>query len=99
MTLTVADNDIEGGCVSAPAAQWTCGTNLDVDPAFESPATGDHALGSGSPVQDAGDDAHLPPDLADLDGDSDVAETLPLDRAGSARIAGSSVDIGTFERP
>lgn len=61
--------------------------NIDVDPLFVDPATGDWSLQTGSPCIDAGT-----PDTAGL--------KLPiLDIADSARISGDSciIDIGAYE--
>jgi hypothetical protein len=64
-----------------------------------------------SPAVDAGNNAFLPLDELDVDGDGDVVETLPIDVAGRARVVddpnvpdtGSGtppiVDIGSRERP
>lgn len=52
---------------------------------------------SDSPLIDAGSNAALPTDGADVDGDSNTSETLPLDAAGNARVQGGTVDIGAFE--
>ena len=46
---------------------------------------------------DSGDDSLLPADLADLDGDGDSVEILPVDRIGFPRIAGQRVDQGAHE--
>jgi hypothetical protein len=51
----------------------------------------------GSPCIDAGNDALLPPDELDLDGDGDTTETIPFDIDGLDRIAGSAVDMGCYE--
>ena len=48
-------------------------------------------------AHDAGEDAALPSDTLDLDGDSDDTEPLPFDARGEARVDGASVDIGAFE--
>ena len=58
---------------------------------------GDLRLLPTSPAIDAGDNALLPADEFDLDGDLDVAEPLPIDLAGNPRIYGGTVDIGAYE--
>ncbi len=70
----------------------------------------DVALLPGSPCVDAGDNARVPSDFADVDADGDVNEPLPLDLAGAARFfddagapdVGSGtvplVDMGAFEK-
>jgi predicted outer membrane repeat protein len=55
------------------------------DPGFEAAATGNYRLTAGSPLIDRGTDTHVA--FGDLDLD------------GQARISGTSVDIGAFERP
>ena len=52
---------------------------------------------AGSPVIDAGDNALLPADTSDLDGDGDTAEPLPLDARGAARVNAGTVDMGAVE--
>jgi Ca2+-binding RTX toxin-like protein len=56
-----------------------------------------HALLSGSPAINAGNNSLIPPDTFDLDGDGNKTETLPFDQTGKARIVGSKVDIGAVE--
>ncbi len=65
-----------------------------------------HALLATSPAVEAGSNAALPVDTFDLDGDANVAETLPVDQRGTGfpRNADSqdanttqTVDIGAFE--
>lgn len=65
-----------------------------------------HALLPTSPAVEAGGNANLPADAFDLDGDTDMAETLPVDQRGTGfpRTADSqdanttqTVDIGAFE--
>jgi uncharacterized repeat protein (TIGR01451 family) len=68
--------------------------------ASEAPTTaGDYRLGAGSPAIDAGDNASLPADDDDLDGDGDTSETLPLDLDGNPRIVSNAVDLGAYEVP
>ncbi len=59
--------------------------------------TPNHALLPGSPALDAGLNAGLPSDIADLDGDLNVAEALPFDQRGLSRVVNGTVDIGAFE--
>jgi hypothetical protein len=77
--------------------------NQNMDPLFvnEDPGVGplDLHLDVGSPCIDAGSTALLLADEADLDGDGDVAELVPFDLDGSARVAGASVDMGAYETP
>jgi hypothetical protein len=98
--------------------------NISIDPLFVRPTSigpdgfwgspdddwGDLRLLPFSPCVDAGSNADVPTDMADLDGDGDTAEPLPLDRAGAARFlddpqtantgSGTSpiVDMGAYER-
>ncbi|MHC4696777.1 MAG: right-handed parallel beta-helix repeat-containing protein, partial [Planctomycetota bacterium] len=72
---------------------------------------GDLRLQRGSPVIDAADNTAVPPDTADLDGDTDTTEPAPLDLDGHARFfdhpttpdtgnpdgVNPIVDMGAFE--
>lgn len=92
--LDVSHALIEGG--------FAGGTDvLDADPLFVRPSTdedvGDLRLQPGSPALDAGDAAHLPADAADLDGDGDTAEPVPLDLAGEMRVQAGALDLGAYE--
>jgi hypothetical protein len=60
---------------------------------------GDLRLRAGSPAIDAGDNAAVPGDALDLDGDGDTGERLPCDHDELWRIVGESVDMGAYERP
>jgi len=80
--------------------------NLDGDPRFADEAGPDGVPGTldddlhlqdDSPAVDAGDTDAMPADSADLDGDGDMAEPLPLDLDGGPRASGMSVDLGVFE--
>jgi hypothetical protein len=57
------------------------------------------AILPGGVAYDAGDTDALPPDTADLDGDIDDTEDLPVDARGPGftRVNGAAVDIGAFE--
>jgi len=87
---------------------WPDGVgNFDAEPAFVDivgpdgiPATEDDDLRptTCSATVNAGSDALVPPDTADVDQDGDTAEPLPLDLSGAARFAGT-VDIGCYELP
>jgi hypothetical protein len=50
-----------------------------------------------SPCINAGRNSAIPPDAADIDGDSNTTEWTPLDMDGSTRLAGCVVDIGAYE--
>ncbi len=79
------------------------------DPLFADAGAGDFSLTPGSGAIDIGDNAAVPSDGPDLDGDGDVLEALPLDFAGNPRFtddpgtadtgAGAApiVDAGAFE--
>jgi len=56
-------------------------------------------LPDGSVCINAGDNASLPLDVTDMDGDGDTEELLPLDIDGNPRIIGGTVDMGAFEHP
>ena len=60
-------------------------------------STPTHALLSGSPAINAGNNSLIFPDTFDLDGDGNKTETFPFDQTGKARIVGSKVDIGAVE--
>lgn len=57
----------------------------------------DLTLGPFSAAINAGDNALLPADAFDLDGDFITAEPIPFDQAGSERIVGAVVDMGAYE--
>ena len=58
-----------------------------------------HALLSGSPAINAGNNALIATDIFDIDIDGNDSETIPFDNRGSGytRISGGTVDIGAFE--
>jgi len=85
-STTVTYSDVQGG--------WPGTGNIDADPLF---ADADLRLSDASPCINAGSNAALPPDTADLDGDGDTTEPIPLDLDGNARILNGVVDMGAFE--
>ncbi|MBD2678252.1 MULTISPECIES: choice-of-anchor Q domain-containing protein [Nostoc] len=62
-------------------------------------ATKTHALVTGSKAINGGNNADLPLDTTDLDGDDNTTEPIPFDQRGSSfsRISDGKVDIGAFE--
>ena len=96
----VDSSDIQG---SGGSTSWSSyygidmGGNIDSDPLFASPGTGDLTLHSLSPAIDAGDQMLLPADITDLDRDGNVSETLEYDLAMNDRVEHSNVDMGAYE--
>ncbi len=58
---------------------------------------GDLRLRSGSPCIDAGRNADVPADTADVDGDGNTTEPLPFDLGGGPRVMYQRVDMGAYE--
>jgi predicted outer membrane repeat protein len=73
------------------------GGNIDADPLFRNTAAGNLHLLSYSPAVDVGNDALLPADSADLDGDGNTAEPIPHDIDGENRVLYDTVDMGADE--
>lgn len=73
--------------------------NFGLDPLFVAPGALDYRLGLGSPCRNAGNNAALPSDIADLDGDNNVLEATPLDLDLTPRIQSGIVDMGAYEAP
>lgn len=59
---------------------------------------GDYRVHNLSPIINQGRNSELPSDIADLDGDSNTIESLPLDLDFKKRIQGIQVDMGAYER-
>jgi predicted outer membrane repeat protein len=94
VTLTIAHSNVKGSGFSGTSG------NIDVDPRYRSTLaeTLDLRLESNSPSVGTGNNALLPDDAADADDDGNRSETLPVDRAGNARVQGGTVDMGAYER-
>ena len=99
---TVIYSDVQGGYPGTG--------NIDADPMFKDPNGPDNILGTAddnlqlaynSPCIDAGDNTAVPADTADLDGDGDTSERIPLDLAGHARFTDDplTVDTGVADPP
>jgi len=88
--LSVSHCDVEGGEANVRLdgdAMLTWGpANIDADPLFVAPDTGDYHLLPGSPCIDAGCNWAVPRDIADLDDDGDTDEITPLDLDGEGRF-------------
>lgn len=103
--IAVNYSDVMGG--------WPSGTgNLDADPLFsvfdpnDSWTVNRYQLSTNSPCSDAGDNASVPADSEDLDGDGDFLEPVPMDLDGTSRFVdneevqdggGDVVDMGAYE--
>ncbi|MFO0829560.1 MAG: right-handed parallel beta-helix repeat-containing protein [Phycisphaerales bacterium] len=97
---------INSSCIQG----WTGGlggaANIGSNPLFVNPTGPDLAVGTAdddlrlqpsSPCVNSGNAGLLPPDTADLDGDGDVLEPLPLDLDDVTRVVGT-LDRGAYER-
>ncbi len=74
--------------------------NISTDPLFYDSVAGDYSLQNGSSAADAGWAPLLPADIADLDGDTDVSESLPVDLRGRPRSVDAGVnDFGVGPAP
>jgi hypothetical protein len=80
-------SDVQGGWSGAGS------NNIDADPAFVDPDSGNYRLSSGSPCIDAGHNWAVPPDLGDLDSDADTLELTPFDLDGRPRFAADEADF------
>jgi hypothetical protein len=73
--------------------------NIGLDPLFVASGSGDFRLGLGSPCRNAGSNAAIPSDIADLDGDGNLLEPTPLDLDLNLRVQSLIVDMGAYESP
>ncbi len=102
-------------CVQGWNGSLAGAANISQGPAFENPngpdglpgtSDDDYRLTAASPCIDAGNNALVPLDLADLDQNGDTLEPTPVDREGLPRFASAQapilpnpiVDIGAHER-
>ncbi len=103
-TVTISHSLIQDGC----PANAACDHITTDDPQFVDADAGDLRLKATSPAIDAGDNASLPEDILDLDGDDNTFELLPYDFASQPRTidhpradTGSGtapiVDLGAYE--
>jgi len=110
--LSVPSGSLVTHSIFDTAGAWPGAGNIAADPLFRNPGAGDFSLRSGSPAIDAGDNARVPLDTIDDDGDGSTTEPLPFDFPGFARFhddpvtpdagfAGPGglavVDIGAYE--
>jgi len=98
---TIRHSDIEGSGGSGAGWDAALGTdgggNIDADPLFKNALGGNLHLLSYSPARDVGNNALLPADSADLDGDGDTTEPIPHDIDGENRVLYDTVDMGADE--
>jgi parallel beta-helix repeat protein len=90
---TITHTTVQGGCTEADGCTDDETGNDASDPLF---AADSLRLTPGSPCVDSGNTSALPPDTADLDGDGDTSEPLPIDLDGNPRVVGE-VDRGAYE--
>ncbi|GAB5521039.1 MAG: hypothetical protein RhofKO_32900 [Rhodothermales bacterium] len=107
--ITVQASLVEGGISAMGLVDG--GGNIDADPLFTNAPGADGMVGTldddlvlseASPAIDSADNTLVPPDVRDLDGDSDFTEPLPLDRNMSNRRLnggrnGVTADMGAYE--
>ncbi len=70
---------------------------LNNGPLFVKATTNNLRLQSVSPAIDSGNNADIPADILDLDGDSNTIEGTPWDLDNNPRIVNSTVDMGAYE--
>jgi hypothetical protein len=91
----VTYSDVEGG--------WSGTGNINLDPYFVNALAGNLRLLSNSPCIDKGNNAGVPADIADLDGDANTTEPTPLDLDLRLRFVDGDcngtmfIDMGAYE--
>ena len=90
------DDHSSGDCSGISSANVTF---FDTTLADNGGPTLTHALLADSNAINGGDNALIPPDSGDQDGDTNTTEDVPFDQrgVGFARIINTTVDIGAFE--
>ncbi|MFN0134977.1 MAG: M28 family peptidase [Phycisphaerae bacterium] len=82
-------SNVQGGPAAivggGAATGWV--STINADPLFVDAAANDYRLPSGSPCVDAGDNALLASDAADVDRDGNRIEALPIDVLDSVRLS------------
>ncbi len=108
-TIAISYSDVQDGSAGDGTVYAGVG-NIDGDPQFIDADGVDGFVGTidddlrlalSSPCIDAGDDTAVPADTADLDGDGDLAERLPIDLGGWNRFTNEPgiVDTGVADLP
>jgi parallel beta helix pectate lyase-like protein/SdrD B-like protein len=101
LTATMRNSIVAGNSASGAGDWWgqvdAESSLIGVDPGFVDADGGDYRLVSTSIAINAGDDASLPADVFDLDGDEDTSEPVPVDLRGNPRVADAAVDLGAYE--
>jgi hypothetical protein len=96
----IQDDDPNDGSIPFGGA---ANNNIDDDPRFLDAGSGNLRLSGGSPCIEAGNDAAVPPDTADLDEDGNKGEQTPLDLDLRWRFSDGdcdridTVDMGAYE--
>ncbi|MCH8242497.1 MAG: right-handed parallel beta-helix repeat-containing protein, partial [Planctomycetes bacterium] len=84
---------VQGGWAGAGGAG-----NLSSNPMFDA-VKGNLSILLGSPAIEAGDNTAVPADTADVDGDGDTVELLPLDLDGNRRFVDELLTVDTGVGP
>ena len=101
-----SEDPIDPRFVRTPSDGGDGWADLSNTPDIDESANNDYGnfrLLAGSPALDAGDNALIPADRFDLDGDGDTTEPIPVDLAGDARIQDgdgdqtATVNMGAYE--
>lgn len=106
--FTVVAHDFN--CVQGYTGGFGGANNITTDPQFVDADGADNSIGTtdddfrlplASPCIDAADNASVPADAADVDGDANVVEQTPLDRDGDPRFQDqpSVIDTGNGSAP